>query len=104
MMDAALDYLNGPAGEAVDPAALGGVLESLARTGARHSAAWMHFLSRFDAVGGHDADGYATSAAWLAGQCRMTRTAARGAVGKTRQLAGHQPVTGALAAGEVSES
>jgi hypothetical protein len=104
MMNACLDYLNSPAGEAVDGAAAGGVLEALAGTGAKHSAAWMRFLSRFDAAGGHDGDGYATSAAWLAGKCRITRQAAKGTVGKMRQLAGHQPVAGALAAGQISES
>ncbi|HEX8007678.1 MAG TPA: hypothetical protein VF482_14770, partial [Trebonia sp.] len=71
MIDACLDYLNGPAGEQVDTAALGGVLQALAGTGAKHSAAWMRFLARFDANNGHDADGYATSAAWLAGKCRI---------------------------------
>ncbi|HEX8009178.1 MAG TPA: hypothetical protein VF482_22445, partial [Trebonia sp.] len=44
-MNACLDYLNGPAGEQVDTAALGGVLQALAGTGAKHSAAWMRFLS-----------------------------------------------------------
>jgi hypothetical protein len=64
MVSAGLDYLNGPAGETVDPAALGGILQALAEADAKHSAAWMRFLTRFDANGCHDADGYATSAAW----------------------------------------
>jgi Domain of unknown function (DUF222) len=104
MINTCLDYLNGPGGDQVDGAAAGGVLEALAGTGAKHSAAWMRFLARFDAASGHDADGYATSAAWLAGRCRTTRSAARNSVQQMRQLASHQPVTDALAAGQVSES
>jgi hypothetical protein len=46
MMDAALDYLNGPGGETADGAAACEVLRSLAGTGAKHSAAWMRFLAR----------------------------------------------------------
>jgi hypothetical protein len=103
-MSACLDYLNGPAGEAVDAAALGGVLEALAGTGAKHSAAWMRFLSRFDAADGHDADGYATSAAWLAGRCRIAPKAAKGTVRTMRRIGAHQPVAGALAGGVISES
>jgi hypothetical protein len=103
-MNACLDYLNGPAGEQVDGAALGGVLEALAVADAKRSAAWLRFLARFDAANGHDGDGYATSAAWLAGKCRITRQAAKGSVGKMRRLAGHQPITDALAAGQISES
>ncbi|HEX8007939.1 MAG TPA: hypothetical protein VF482_16100, partial [Trebonia sp.] len=104
MMNACLDYLNGPAGEQVDTAALGGVLQALAGTGAKHSAAWLRFLARFDANGGHDADGYATSAAWLAGQCRIAPKAAKNSVGKMRQIGAHRPLAGALAAGGISES
>jgi hypothetical protein len=104
MMDACLDYLNGPAGEAVDGAAAGGVLEALAVADAKHSAAWLRFLSRFDAADGHDADGYATSAAWLAGKCKIAPKAAKKSVRTMRQVGAHQPVTDALAGGVISES
>jgi hypothetical protein len=104
MMDACLDYLNGPGGEQVDGAAAGGVLEALAVVDAKRSAAWLRFLSRFDAAGGHDTDGYATSAAWLAGKCRITRQAAKGAVGTMRQISSHPPLAGALDGGVISES
>jgi hypothetical protein len=104
MIDAALDYLNGPGGEAIDGAAAGGVLQSLAGTGAKHSAAWMRFLARFDAASAHDADGCATPAAWLAGQCRITPKEAKNSVGKMRQIGSHQPVAEALAGGVISES
>jgi hypothetical protein len=101
---AGLDYLNGPAGEAVDTAALGEVLEALAAADAKRSAAWARFLPRFDTAGGHDADGYATSSAWLAGRCRIAPKAAKAMAGRARKLSAHPPVTGALADGAISES
>jgi hypothetical protein len=104
MIGACLDYLNGPAGEAADTAALGDILRSLTVTDAKHSAAWMRFLHRFDTNDGHDTDGYATSAAWLAGQCKIAPKAARGSVAKTRKITSHPPVAGALAEGAISES
>jgi hypothetical protein len=104
MIGAGLDYLNGPAGEAADTAALGDILRSLAVTDAKHSAAWMRILRRFDTNDGHDADGYATSAAWLAGQCKIAPKAAKGSVGTMRKITSHQPVTDALAEGAISES
>jgi hypothetical protein len=104
MIGAGLDYLTGPAVEAVEAAALGEVLQALAVTGAKHSAAWMRFLSRFDAAGGHDSDGYATSSAWLAGKCRIAPKAAKTSMRGTRQVTSHPPLAGALADGVISES
>ena len=101
---ACLDYLNGPAGEGVDTAALGGILEALGEVGAKYSAAWMAFLARFDAADCHDADGYATSAAWLAGRCRIAPKASKASVRRMRTMAGHPGLAGALAAGAISES
>jgi hypothetical protein len=62
MMGAALDYLmNGPAGDLVQPAALGEVLQALAGVSAKHAAARMRLVSRFDASDCHDSDGYPTT-------------------------------------------
>jgi hypothetical protein len=105
MAGAALDYLNGPAGEAVDAAGLGGVLEALAGIDTRHAAARMRFLSRFDARGCHDADGYPTTASWLAGKTRMVRGKARVEVRDARRMTGGHPLlAGAMASGVLSAS
>jgi hypothetical protein len=105
MMGAALDYLNGPGGELVETAALGGVLQALAGIDARYAAARMRFLSRFDANGCHDSDGYATTASWLAGRTQMVAARARAEVRAARRLTGgHPALAAALAAGELSPS
>jgi hypothetical protein len=105
MAGAALDYLNGPAGEAVDAAGLGGVLEALAGIDTKHAAARMRFLSRFDARGCHDADGYPTTASWLAGKTRMVRGKARAEVRDARRMTGGHPLLAdAMAAGVLSAS
>ena len=48
-------------------------------------------LRRFDAGYDHDADGYATSAAWLAAKNRLGRRDAKAAVRQMRLLARHPP-------------
>jgi Domain of unknown function (DUF222) len=105
MMGAALDYLNGPGGDLVETAGLGGVLHALAGIDAKHAAARMRFLSRFDANDCHDSDGYPTTASWLAGRTNVVLAKARAEVRKARQLAGSHPgLAAALAAGELSPS
>ena len=104
MAGAGLDYLNSPAVDELQTAAVGEVLASLGQLQARLVAARATFLRRFDAADGHDADGYGSSAAWLAARTGMTSGAAKAAVKQMRQLAGHQSLHGALAAGAISES
>ena len=104
MVNAGLDYLNGPGGAGVDAAALGEVLVGLGEVGAKFTAAHAAFLRRFDAADAHDADGYGTSAAWLAAKTRMTKWDARAAVRGMRRLAEHPGVGDALAAGQISDS
>ncbi|MCW2929206.1 MAG: endonuclease [Actinomycetia bacterium] len=114
MMDAALDFLNGdflagPGGAGLDSAGLagadlGGVLESLGGLSAKFAAARAAILGRFDAVRGHDADGYGSSAAWLAAKGRTTRRAANAEVRRMRQFRAHPVIAAAVASGEVSES
>jgi hypothetical protein len=100
-----LDYLNGPAGVAVvEAAGQGDVLAALARVTAQLAAARATALSRFDAGRGHDADGYGSSASWLAATNRVTRKAAAADVRRMRQLRRHPRIAQALAAGEISES
>jgi Domain of unknown function (DUF222)/HNH endonuclease len=104
MMGAGLDYLNSPAADELAAAGLGGVLVSLGELQAKFTAARMSFLRRFDAADGHDADGYGTSAAWLAAMTQMTRKDARSFVRQMRRLSQRRDICDALAAGQVSES
>jgi len=100
---AALDYLNG-ACAALDGGACGDLLTGLGVVRAKLAAADAGVLRRFDACGAHDADGYGSSAAWLAARAGMTRKAARAAVRQMRRL-GERPQLGdALAAAAVTDS
>jgi len=101
--NATMDYLNSPAAD-LDAAACGQVLTSLGEIRAKFTAAHARVLSRFDAAGAHDADGYGTSAAWLAAMTRMTQRDAKAAVREMRALGRHRPLEGALARGEISAS
>ena len=105
MMGAALDYLNGPAGDLVQPAALGEVLQALAAVSAKHTAARMRMVSRFDASDCHDSDGYPTTASWLAGRTKVVLARARSEVRLARAMTGaHPDLAAAMAAGELSLS
>jgi hypothetical protein len=105
MMGAALDYLNGPAGELVQPTALGEVLQALAGIDAKHTAMRMRFISRFDANDCHDSDAYPTTASWLAGRTKVVLAKARAEVRQARTMTnGHPGLTDAMAAGELSPS
>ncbi|HEY6792574.1 MAG TPA: DUF222 domain-containing protein, partial [Trebonia sp.] len=113
MMDAALDFLNGeflagPGGAGLDLAGLagadrGGVLECLGGLSAKFAAARAAVLARFDAARGHDADGYGSSAAWLAAKGRTTRRAANAEVRRMRQFRAHPVIAAAVARGELSQ-
>jgi len=102
--EAALDFLNGPARDAIGPAALGEVLLALSRIGAKYSAAWNGLLSRFDASGGHDADGCQTTASWLAHKTQATFPSARGQVKQMRQVTARPHLDDAMAEGQLSPS
>jgi hypothetical protein len=104
MMDAALDALNGPAGSELPLAVHGEVLEAFCGLGAKWTAARAAFLARFDAGRGHDADGYGSSASWLAAKGRITRKSANIEVRGMRQQQRHPIVAAALARGEISDS
>jgi hypothetical protein len=104
VMDAALDYLNGPGADDVEAASLGGVLEALGGLSGKFAAARAAILARFDGAGAHDADGYGSSASWLVARGRMTRRAASGQVRQMRQLRDHPELHQALANDEISES
>jgi hypothetical protein len=104
VMDAALDYLNGPEEADLDAAALAGVLQAMCGLSSKFTAARAAILARFDAAGAHDTDGYGSSAAWLTARGGMTRRAASAQVRQSRQLRDHPELHRALASQEISES
>src|SRR5262252_8466811 len=104
MTHAGLDYLNSPAATELRAAAVGGVLTSLGELQAKVTAAHAAFLRRFDAADAHDADGYGTSAAWLAAMAKLAPKDAKAAVRRMRQLTEHAGLEEALARGGISAS
>jgi hypothetical protein len=104
MMNAGLDYLNGPGAAELDPAACGSVLRSLAEVQAKFTAAHALVLARFDAADAHDSDGYGTSASWLDAMANMTRPDAKAEVRQMRLLRDQPALADALAAGDISKS
>ena len=67
-------------------ASAGGVLESMGGISAKLAAARSAILAKFDAARGHDADGYGSSAAWLAAKNKVTRRDANAEVRLMRQF------------------
>jgi hypothetical protein len=104
MAGAGLAYLNSPAAGELDAAALGEVLTALGDLQGRLAAAHVTFLRRFDAANAHDADGYASSSAWLAAKGQMTKRDARAAVRQMRQFSERPDLHDAVAAGDISKS
>jgi hypothetical protein len=104
MMNVGLDYLNGPGVDELDAASYGTVLRSLGAVQAKFTAAHAAVLTRFDAANAHDADGYPTSAAWLAAMTNMTRPDAKAEVRQMRLLRDHPEMADALAAKDTSKS
>src|SRR5215470_4576395 len=104
MARAAAGYLTTPGAALLDGIACGEVLVALGEIQGRLAAAHAEFLRRFDAANGHDADGYGTSAAWLAAKTRIARKDARAAVRDMRRLSRRPLLRDAVAAGEISAS
>ncbi len=97
-------YLNSPAAAGLEGAARGEALEALGAITSLLGAAANGLLRRFDADDGHDADGYASAATWLAGKTRLGRGDARAAVRQMRLLARHPLLDAATAAGAITIS
>ena len=104
MAHASLDYLNSPVAAELHAAACGPVLSSLGELHAKVIAAHAAVLRRFDAADAHDADGYGTSAAWLAAMTKLASKDAKAAVWRMRQLGSRPHLADALARGELSWS
>jgi hypothetical protein len=104
MAEAAMDFLAGAGGAALDASTAGRALESMGGISAKFAAARSVILARFDAGRGHDADGYGSSASWLAARNRVTRREANAEVRRMRQLRAHPEIAAGLARGDVSAS
>jgi Domain of unknown function (DUF222) len=101
---AAAAYLNSPAAADLDGPARAEALEQLGAITSLLGAATNGLMRRFDAGDDHDADGYATTAAWLAAKTRLGRNDAKAAVRQMRLLARHPHLDAATAAGAVTVS
>jgi hypothetical protein len=97
-------YLNSPAAAGLDGPARGEALEQLGAMTSLLGAAQNGLLRRFDADYGHDADGYASSAAWLAAKNHLGRKDAKAAVRQMRLLGRHPHLDDATTTGEVTIS
>ena len=101
---AAAAYLNSPAAADLESAARGEALEALGAITSLLGAAANGLLRRFDADDGHDADGYANSATWLAAKNHLGRKDAKAAVRQMRLLARHPLLDAATAVGAITIS
>ena len=100
---ACLDYLIPEAPE-LPAAACGEALTTLGEVRSKLAAAHALLLRRFDALDGHDADGYGSSSAWLAAMTKMTRKDAKAAVKQMHTLGERPHLADALARHDVSDS
>jgi hypothetical protein len=98
------DYLNSPAAAGLEPAALGEALVSLGEIQSKLAVAHAEYLYRFDAQDAHDADGYSSSSAWLAGKAKLGKKDARATVRRMQVLSRHPLLARGIALGEISES
>jgi hypothetical protein len=101
--EASLDYVI-PAVAELPAVTCGEALTALGEIQAKFTAAQTALLRRFDALDGHGADGYATSAAWLAAMSRLSPKDAKAAMRQMRTLGRHRPLDEGLGSGEISAS
>ena len=97
-------YLNSPAAADLEAPARGEALEALGAITSLLGAAANGLLRRFDAGYDHDADGYASSSAWLAAKNHLAPRDARAAVRHMRLLARHPHLDAATTTGALTIS
>ena len=97
-------YLNSPAAADLEAPARGEALEQLGAITSLLGAAANGLLRRFDAGYDHDADGYATSSAWLAARNHLGPKDARAAVRQMRLLSRHPHLDAATTTGALTIS
>jgi hypothetical protein len=98
------DYLNSPAARDLDGAACGEALIEIGAIQSGLAVAQNGLLRRFDADSGHDADGYSSTAAWLAYKTGLGRRDAKATVRQMRLLSKHPLLEEAAADGAVTVS
>jgi uncharacterized protein DUF222 len=101
---AVVDYLNSAATRDLDGSACGEALIQIGAIQSALAAAQGGLLRRFDADSGHDADGYASTAAWLAYKTGLGRKDAKATVRQMRLLSKHPLLEEAAAEGAVTIS
>jgi hypothetical protein len=101
---AGLSYLAQADAVALGTVAVAECLRALETAEALHTAARARMLGAFHRAGGYEPDGSGSTQAWLVWQTKVTRAAARGAVGWMRRLQDHPAVGDALATGSISAS
>jgi Domain of unknown function (DUF222) len=101
---AMVDYLNTPAARDLDGAACGEALIEIGAIASALAAVQNGLLRRFDADSAHDADGYASTAAWLAYKAGLGRKDAKATVRQMRLLGRHPLLDQAAAEGAVTVS
>jgi hypothetical protein len=87
-----------------DALRVGRALEQLGAITSLLAAAQNAILRRFDADDGHDADGYASSATWLAARNHLSRRDAKAAVRQMRLLARNPHLDAATTTGALTIS
>ena len=97
-------YLNSPAAADLEAPARGEALEQLGAITSLLGAAANGLLRRFDAGYDHDADGYATSSAWLAARNHLGPKDARAAVRQMRLMSRHPHLDAATTTGALTIS
>jgi hypothetical protein len=101
---ASLDYLSSLAAEDLDGPGCGAALVALSQIQAKLAGARVRLLRRFDAVNGHDADGYGSATPWLMAKAGLTRKAARSQVRQMRRLGERPALEAAMADAVLTES
>ncbi len=101
---ACADYLNSVDAADLELAALGEALVLLEEIGSKLGVARAELLFRFDAQDGHDADGYASSSAWLAAMAKLSKKDAKAAMRQMRVISEHPLLAHGIVEGELSHS
>src|SRR5215467_7545709 len=104
MLDRALDNLTAADAASLPAAVQAEALRALERAQSKYTVARAQIFTAFATQGGFEEDGHGSARTWLKWQARVTAGAAAGAVGWMRRLAAHPVISGALAAGDLSES
>jgi Domain of unknown function (DUF222) len=104
LASASMDYLLAQGAADLDGAGCGEALAALSQVQAKLAAARVGLLRRFDAVNGHDGDGYGSCTAWLAARAGETKGAARAQVRQMRRLSARPDLEAAMGRAVLTES